>query len=259
MMWFTMLSWQRQSMKNRCEASRAVLRWVPDGFLCSDSTPTHETSAQLLLLRLPALLYSRPDSSSAATPHQSYPGPRNTPRLLQPCREPPEYFRAQYLPPRTPFLSAWSPKSWAGWPKKQGGLWPAGQLSVGSMGAGASSTASGPHPSQPSKPTPNPPQAILLNPLGFSAILPQTILSTFLIFLVGQRYLVYLTIVRPAISIDQPHISFILSATYCCSSKLILVKNSFSTFVVTFDNVSAFTNNSIWFLFKYLTYRSKNA
>ena len=65
--------------------------------------PTHGTSAQLLLLlllllllRQPALLYSRPDSSSAAsTPASHTLSQREFPSVMAPL--PPKYFRPQYL------------------------------------------------------------------------------------------------------------------------------------------------------------------
>ena len=115
--------------------------------------------------------------------------------------------------------------------------------------ASGSSTASGPHPSQPSKPThlhlqqKRKTPTILLNPLGSFPILPRLILLCIskLPNETTLYYFVNLTIVCPAFSIDQPHISFILSATYCSSSHLILLKYSFVTFRFYFLEISEYS------------------
>lgn len=104
MMWFTMLSWLEEEVQGIESRNEVSPRWIS----LFGQIPTHETSAQLL--RLPALLYSRPDSSSAANPHQSYPGP--LPNHLSYCSAAgsPHNTSGHYLHPQGPLLCLPGPR-----------------------------------------------------------------------------------------------------------------------------------------------------
>ena len=87
-------------LEKMCKGSKEEVRRVVNGFLCSGFNSRNLGPAALAAAAAAAsaLLYSRPDSSSAATTASHTPEPAgNYPDLLQPCREPSKYPRAQYL------------------------------------------------------------------------------------------------------------------------------------------------------------------
>ena len=118
--------------------------------------PSHATSPSPAAAAAPALLYSRPDSSPAA---KETPGIRSStglgiPLLLLPCQVDQDTLAHRIFNPKTPFCQ---PSPWKVGPcdlKSFG--WPAGQLSVGSMGAGVGGSRTGSGQAHPSAPGEHP-------------------------------------------------------------------------------------------------------
>ena len=147
------LTCQSLGLEKMCKVSKEEVRWVVNGFLCSgfDSRNLGPAALAAAAAAASALLYSRPDTSSAATTASQSPKPTGySPELLQPCRKPPKYPRAQYLALRPFFRQPGPvkvgpgdlkscfgrPASWAVWDRWE-------------LEWEGAPTASGPHPLLP--------------------------------------------------------------------------------------------------------------